>query len=111
LATGGAFSLHTLSINAGLLSTFIVVVIALGLITVPYLVRGVARFKRPETLLITSLGLCFAFAMIAERAGYSLVLGAFLAGSLVAESGKGAEVEKLIEPVRHMLHHALACPG
>lgn len=102
LATGGAFSLHPLSINAGLLSTFIVVVIALGLITVPYLVRGVARFKRPETLLITSLGLCFAFAMIAERAGYSLVLGAFLAGSLVAESGKGAEVEKLIEPVRHM---------
>ena len=36
-------------------------------------------------LLITGLGLCFAFAMIAERAGYSVVLGAFLAGSLVAE--------------------------
>jgi CPA2 family monovalent cation:H+ antiporter-2 len=65
-------------------------------------VRGVARFKRPETLLITSLGLCFAFATIAERAGYTVALGAFLAGSLVAESGQGAEVEKLIEPVRHI---------
>jgi CPA2 family monovalent cation:H+ antiporter-2 len=40
--------------------------------------------------------------MIAERAGYSLVLGAFLAGSLVAGSGHGAEVEKLIVPIRQV---------
>jgi CPA2 family monovalent cation:H+ antiporter-2 len=40
--------------------------------------------------------------MIAERLGYSLVLGAFLAGSLVAESGQGVKIEKLIEPVRQM---------
>jgi CPA2 family monovalent cation:H+ antiporter-2 len=53
-------------------------------------------------LLITGLGLCFAFAMIAERAGYTVVLGAFLAGCLVAESARGTEIEKLIEPVRHV---------
>src|SRR5262249_59144908 len=63
---------------------------------------GVAQFNRPETLLITSRGLCFAFAMVAERAGYTVVLGAFLAGSLVAESAQGKEIEKLIEPVRHV---------
>ena len=100
MANGGAESLHAFSITAGLLSSFIIVLIAIGLITVPYVVRGVARLKRPETLLITRLGLCFAFAMIAERAGYTVALGAFLAGSLVAESGQGAEVEKLVEPVR-----------
>jgi CPA2 family monovalent cation:H+ antiporter-2 len=102
LGNGGVLSFHELEIDAGLLSSFIIVAIAIGLITVPYVVRGVARFKRPETLLITSLGLCFAFAMIAERLGYTVVLGAFLAGSLVAESEQGAVVEKLVEPVRHM---------
>src|SRR5215469_624634 len=102
LAKGDALSLQGLSVNASLLSSFIMLVIAIGLMTVPYLVRGVTRFKRPETLLITSLGVCFAFAMIAERAGYTVVLGAFLAGSLVAESELGAEVEKLIAPVRYL---------
>ena len=41
--------------------------------------------------------------MIAERAGYSLVLGAFLAGLLVAESGHGVQVERLIVPIRRAI--------
>jgi len=102
VAKGGALSVHALSTTASLLSSFIIVVVVFGLMTIPRLVRRVARLKRPETLLMTSLGLCFAFAMIAERAGYSVALGAFLAGSLVAESGRGAEVEELIKPVRHV---------
>jgi len=102
LANGGVLSFHELEIDAGRLSSFIIVVIVIGLITVPYVVRGVTRFNRPEILLITSLGFCFAFAMIAERLGYTVVLGAFLAGSLVAESEQGAVVEKLIEPVKQL---------
>ena len=102
LANGGEFSLPMLSLNAGQLGLFIAAVIVIGLMTVPYAVRRVARSNRPETLLITSLGLCFAFAMIAERLGYSLVLGAFLAGSLVAELGQGVKIEKLIEGVRQI---------
>ena len=100
MSNGSKESLHAFSITAGLLSSFIVVLIAVGLITVPFVVRGIARFNRPEALLIASLGLCFAFATIAERAGYTVALGAFLAGSLVAESGQGVQVEHLIEPVR-----------
>ena len=48
LAKGDALSLQGLSVNASLLTSFITLVIAIGLITVPYLVRGVTRFKRPE---------------------------------------------------------------
>jgi monovalent cation:H+ antiporter-2, CPA2 family len=100
MAHGGTESLRAFSITAEHLSSFIVVLIVLGLTTVPYMMRGVARLKRRETLLTTSMGLCFGFAMIAERAGYTVALGAFLAGSMVAESGQGAEVGKLIESVR-----------
>ena len=101
-ARRGGISLYAFAVDAGLLSLFIVVVMGFGLITVPYLLRAVARFDRPETLLITSLGICFGLAMIAERAGYSLILGAFLAGSMVAQSAQGSEIEKWIEPVQQV---------
>jgi len=102
LAKGGSPSLRALTIETGLLGSFIIGLIVIGQITVPYVMRGVALFRRPETLLITSLGLCFAFAMIAERLGYTFALGAFLAGSLVSESRQREEIGKLIEPVRYV---------
>ena len=102
VAKGGALSIHSLSITAALLGVFIIAVIAVGMITVPRMVRRVMGLRRAETLLVASLGLCFILAMIAERAGYSVALGAFLAGMLVGESGFGMEVDYLIRPVRDM---------
>lgn len=99
---GNAPSFHELSASVGHLGSFVIVLFVIGLMTVPYIVRGVARLKRPEVLLITSLGLCFAIATIAAREGYSIALGAFLAGSLVAESGHGAEVDELTKPVQNV---------
>lgn len=99
-AAGEAFSLHSFSVTGGRLLLVLAALIAIGLCTVPYAVRAVARLGRPETLLITSIGLCFAFAMAAEKANYSVALGAFLAGSLIAESGEGTTVEHLVEPIR-----------
>ena len=102
MARGGSASLRALSTKAGLLPLFVLALIGLGMLIVPRMVRKVAWLKRPETLLITSLGLCFAFSMMAERAGYTVALGAFLAGVLVAESGHGEQVEELTKPVQQM---------
>ena len=71
-----------------------------GILLVPPLVRFVARTGRDETLVVASVGICFGFAMEAERAGYSVALGAFLAGSLVAESGVAERLEELVRPLR-----------
>ena len=49
---------------------------------------------------MASIGLCFAFALVAESFGYSVALGAFLAGALVAESGEARRIELLVRPVR-----------
>ncbi|HKD65903.1 MAG TPA: cation:proton antiporter [Candidatus Binataceae bacterium] len=101
-AGGQAFSLHAFSATGGRLLLFMAILIVAGLLTVPYVVRFAARFARPETLMITAVGICFAFAMAAELEGYSVALGAFLAGSLVAESGHATEVEHLIHPIRDL---------
>ncbi len=84
------------------LALFLVILIGVGLLIVPWGIRKVVKLGRPETTLITAIGICFVFAMIAEHAGYSVALGAFLAGSLVAESGDAHTIEHLVEPVRDL---------
>ncbi|HLH75774.1 MAG TPA: cation:proton antiporter [Candidatus Binataceae bacterium] len=86
----------------GRLALFLAALLVGGGLTVPYLIRAVARMHRQETLLISALGVCFLSALLAERAGYSVALGAFLAGSLVAGSGEAKQVEHVIAPVRDM---------
>jgi K+:H+ antiporter len=86
--------------TAGRLAAFLIGVVALGFLLVPRAIRAVVRLKSPETLLVASVGLCFALALLAQAVGYSVALGAFLAGSLVAESGEADKVEHLVQPVR-----------
>jgi CPA2 family monovalent cation:H+ antiporter-2 len=71
-----------------------------GLLVVPRLMRFIVKQNRSETTLVASIGLCFAFALLALELGYSVALGAFIAGSLIAESGKSHKVMELVRPVR-----------
>ena len=100
IATGAGLSARTIEITVGELTLFLVATTAGGFLIVPRVIRLIARFKRKETLVVASVGICFAFAMIDEMAGYSVALGAFLAGVLVAESGHAHEIEELVAPLR-----------
>jgi len=91
-----------LGVTAGRLLVFLAVAFGAGMLVVPRLVRAVVKLDRSETTSIACIGICFAFALLAQRFGYSVALGAFLAGSLVAESGEGARVERLVEPIRDL---------
>jgi monovalent cation:H+ antiporter-2, CPA2 family len=102
LADGNGMTPRMIGITVGKLALFLAVLIGIGFVAVPRAIRIVARFERAETLLVACIGICFGFAIIAEHFGYSVALGAFLAGSLVAESGEGRKVEHLILPVRDM---------
>jgi CPA2 family monovalent cation:H+ antiporter-2 len=62
----------------------------------------VAKFQRKEMLLVTVLGLCFGFCLIVIQLEYSVALGAFLIGAIMAESRHIHTIEKLIEPVKDM---------
>tara|TARA_B100001750_G_scaffold22177_2_gene14879 strand:- start:7294 stop:8841 length:1548 start_codon:yes stop_codon:yes gene_type:complete len=74
--------------------------VALGLLVIPRLVRWVVRGGSTELLVVVCMGVCFGLALAAESLGYSVALGAFFAGMLVAESGEGKRVEHLASPLR-----------
>jgi monovalent cation:H+ antiporter-2, CPA2 family len=100
LASGASVSASLMTVTIARLILFLVAFVGVGFIVVPPAVRFVVRMGRPETTLVAVVGLCFAFAIVAEHAGYSVALGAFLAGSLVAESGEAAQIEHLVAPLR-----------
>lgn len=84
----------------GRLAAFLAAVMIAGLLVVPRVMRAAIVVSREETVLVTSVGLAFAFALMALAAGYSAALGAFLAGSLISEAGRAHAVERLVRPVR-----------
>lgn len=100
LATTRSFDLWGLAESAGRLGVFLSVLMLVGLVVVPRLIRFVVALKRPETTLVTTVGICFAAALAAQRFEYSVALGAFLAGTLVAESGEGRRIAPQIRPLR-----------
>jgi CPA2 family monovalent cation:H+ antiporter-2 len=84
------------------LFTVLVGLLVMGMLVVPRAIRWVARNGSTEIMAVVAVALCFGTAALASRLGYSVALGAFIAGILVAESGRGAEVEHLIQPVKDM---------
>ncbi|QSQ12632.1 cation:proton antiporter [Myxococcus landrumensis] len=102
ISTGAGLNVKDLTFTTGKLVAFLVGLVAVGLFIIPRAMRAVIKLNRPETTLVTSVGICFAVALLAQSFGYSVALGAFLAGSLVAESGEEKLVEHLVQPVRDM---------
>jgi CPA2 family monovalent cation:H+ antiporter-2 len=90
--------LHTL----GALTVFLVASLVIGILVVPRLLDRIARFNSNEMLLVAVLGLLFGFCLVVSRMGYSVALGAFVIGVIVAEAGSLRRIERLIEPVRDM---------
>ena len=76
--------------------------LVVGLIVVPRLLDYVARFKSNEMLLITVLGFCFGVSLLAVKPRYSVALGAFLIGAVIAEARQIERIEMLMEPMRDM---------
>ena len=100
VSAGNDVSGRELAWAGGRLLAFLASLLVLGMLVVPRLIRSILRLDRPETTLVTSVGICFAAALLAHGFGYSVALGAFIGGALVAESGAGDDVERLIEPLR-----------
>lgn len=81
---------------------FLTVWLVIGIFIVPIFLRKMRKLMNSETLLIVSLGLCCLMAVISTQVGFSSAFGAFIMGSILAETIEADKIIKLVEPVKNL---------
>ena len=81
---------------------FLVLWFVVGIFAVPLFLRSTRKLVNNETLLIVSLGLCCLMAVVSTKVGFSSAFGAFVMGSILAETIEAAKIEKLVAPVKDL---------
>jgi len=98
-ASGEGLTGAALATVIGRLLGLLALALVVGLALIPRAARWVIQLRTPETMLVSMVGFAFGVSYLARAAGFSVALGAFVAGLLVAESGGGRVVEKAIRPL------------
>ena len=88
--------------SVGKLVFFLVIWFLVGVYVLPSLLRSVDRFLNSETLLVVSMGLCLGMAVFSVYCGFSLALGAFVMGSILAGTSYAERIEHVITPVKDL---------
>lgn len=98
----GSFSGSNLTYLSMRLGFFLVVWFLVGIYVVPTLLRKVRKFLSDEIMLIVSVGLCFMMVVLATKANFSAALGAFIMGSILAETEEGERIDHLLVSVKDL---------
>jgi len=99
-ATAGGVALADLGAAFGGVVLFVTGLTVVGLLVLPRLIHLLARIPAQEVLTVSVVGLCFGAAILADAFGFSVALGAFLTGAVMAESRHVHEIVRRIEPIR-----------
>jgi monovalent cation:H+ antiporter-2, CPA2 family len=97
-ATSGTHVLYSIA----RLGFFLLLWFVVGIYFVPSVLKRIKGLLSDETMLIMSIGLCLLMVIVASKAGFSPALGAFVMGSILAETPQGKRIEHLIIPVRDL---------
>jgi len=81
---------------------FLILWFVVGIFLIPWMLRSMRKLINNETLLIVSIGLCCAMAVLSTKVGFSSAFGAFVMGSILAETVEAERIEKLVEPVKNL---------
>ena len=84
------------------LSFFLVMWFTVGIFLIPTVFKRFRRIISDELMLVISMGLCFLMAILAVEAGFSLALGAFVMGSILAGTSEAERIERIIMPVKDL---------
>ena len=88
--------------KVGVLALTLTVWFVCGILIIPTLLRKVKPYLNDETLIILALGLCLGMVLTAEEAGFSSALGAFVMGTILAETVEAHRIEKMMTPMKNV---------
>jgi monovalent cation:H+ antiporter-2, CPA2 family len=97
-----SFSATNLAYLAARLVFFLLAWFLVGIYLLPSLLQRIRRFLSNEIMLIVSISLCFLMVVLATKASFSAALGAFIMGSILAETAEGERIERLLTSVRDL---------
>lgn len=81
---------------------FMIIWFVVGIYLIPTLLKKFKKYLNDETLLIVSIGMCLGMVLFASYVGFSAALGAFIMGSILAETIEAKHIEHLIEPLKNL---------
>lgn len=102
LSVGNSFDGVELLVSMLKLVFFLIIWFVFGIYLIPSFLKLIRKFMTEETLVIIAIGLCFAMVMLANYAGFSSALGAFVMGSILAETLEADIIHKLVKPIQNL---------
>ena len=99
IAVSNSFNGLELARSIAKLAFFLILWFAVGLYVIPTLLKKARKLMSGETLLVVALGLCFGMVVFAASMGFSAAFGAFIMGSILAETLEAERIDKLVSPV------------
>ncbi|MBO7644505.1 MAG: cation:proton antiporter [Bacteroidales bacterium] len=102
LAVSQQFSGGKMLWSLARLAFFLILWFLVGLYVIPIILKKAEKYLNDEILLIISIGLCFGMVSLATAAGFSAALGAFVMGSILAETVEGERIEHLLSGIKNL---------
>ncbi len=102
LAVSKNFEGSEMIARIGKLVFFVILWFVVGIYVIPTFLKKVRNWMSSETLLVVSLGMCFGMVVVAAKTGFSAAFGAFIMGSILAETVEAESIEKLVAPVKDL---------
>ena len=102
IASGDQLNGSDMLLAVGKIGFFLILWFVIGIFAVPLILRQTRKLMTAETLLIVALGLCCLMATVSKHSGFSEAFGAFVMGSILAETIEAEKIEKIIDPVKNL---------
>ena len=102
LSVSKSFNGGELALSMVKLVFFLIVWFTFGIFLIPTFLRWMRRWMTEETLCIVAVGLCFGMVVLADFAGFSTALGAFVMGAILAETIEADVIHRIITPIKNL---------